>query len=106
MKDEPVLFSNKKGTISFARSGPNTRSNQLYINLGENTRLDTSSYNDVNGFPAFGNVIEGMDVVESINAEYVQMPDQDSIMVKGNDYLIRKFPNLDYIISVKIISEK
>jgi len=103
--DEPVKLSNTKGTIAFARSVQNSRSNQLFINLEDNTRLDTSTYNNVNGFPAFGKVIKGMGIIESINAEYKQLPNQDSIMVKGNSYLNNNFPNLDYIISTKIISE-
>jgi len=101
--DEPVKSSNTKGAISFARSGPNTRSNQVFINLADNKRLDTSDYNDVDGFPAFGKVIEGMEIVESINAEYKQQPNQDSIRIKGNIYLNKNFPNLDYIISIKIV---
>jgi cyclophilin family peptidyl-prolyl cis-trans isomerase len=103
IKDEPVKLSNLKGTISFARSGPNTRSNQLFINLADNKRLDTSDFNDVLGFPAFGKVIKGMETVESINSEYKQDPDQDSIRIKGNLYLKNNFPNLDYIISTKMI---
>ena len=106
IKDEPVKLSNTKGTISFARSGPNTRSNQLFINLADNARLDDSDYNDVKGFPAFGNVVEGMSVVESINSEYKQEPNQDSIATHGNRYLIKNYPNLDYIISAKIIENK
>lgn len=103
--DEEVKLSNTKGAISFARSGPNTRSNQVYINLGDNTRLDSTKYNDVNGFPAFGKVIEGMDIVEAINSEYKQEPNQDSIKTKGNVYLINNFPNLDYIISTEIFEK-
>lgn len=103
IKDEKVQLSNKKGTISFARGGPSSRSNQLFINLGDNVRLDASDFNKVVGFPAFGEVVKGMDVVESINSEYKQEPNQDSIRVQGNRYLIKNFPNLDYIISAKIV---
>ncbi len=103
--DEPVKLSNEKGTIAFARSGPNTRSNQLFINLADNQRLDKSDFNGVKGFPAFGKVIKGMEVVESINAEYLQEPNQDSISFKGNVYLNKEFPNLDYIISTHLISK-
>ena len=105
IKDEPVKLSNTKGTIAFARSVPNTRSNQLFINLGDNMRLDNSDFNGVKGFPAFGKVVIGMDVVESINSEYLQKPDQDSIRVNGNEYLSRNFPNLDYIISATVIEK-
>jgi cyclophilin family peptidyl-prolyl cis-trans isomerase len=103
--DEPVKLSNNKGTIAFARGGPQTRSNQLFINLADNLQLDESSFNEVKGFPAFGKVIKGMDIVESINAEYLQKPDQDSIRIQGNSYLDRVYPNLDYIISTKIVTE-
>ncbi len=103
IKDEKVKLSNTKGTISFARGGPNSRSNQLFINLGDNVRLDESDFNNVVGFPAFGNVVKGLDVVESINSEYKQEPNQDSIRVQGNRYLIKNFPNLDYIISTQIV---
>ena len=105
IQDEPVKLSNTKGTIAFARSGPNTRSNQLFINLADNKRLDVSDFNNVKGFPAFGKVIKGMDVVESINSEYRQEPDQDSIKTLGNGYLKKNYPNLDYIISTKIIGK-
>jgi cyclophilin family peptidyl-prolyl cis-trans isomerase len=101
--DEPVKLSNTKGAISFARGGPNSRSNQLFINLVDNERLDESDFNNVKGFPAFGKVIKGMDIIESINSEYLQEPNQDSIMTQGNRYLLKNYPKLDYIISTKII---
>ncbi len=101
--DEPVKFSNKRGAIAFARGGKNTRSNQVYINLKDNLRLDTTNYLGVKGFPAFGKVIKGMNVVDSIYSGYLQKPNQDSIQAKGNEYLNRKFPKLDYIIEAKII---
>lgn len=106
VEDEPVRLSNSKGTIAFARGGPQTRSNQLFINLADNLQLDESNFNEVKGFPAFGKVIKGMEIVESINAEYLQKPDQDSIRIQGNPYLNRVYPNLDYIISTKIVNEK
>ncbi len=102
IKDEPVKLSNKIGTIAFARGGPNSRSNQLFINLADNIRLDTTNFGNVTGFPAFGKVIKGMEVVKSINAEYLQKPNQDSIMAKGNGYLKKSFPDLDYIINTEI----
>lgn len=104
--DEPVKLSNTKGAIAFARGGPKTRSNQLFINLADNLQLDKSNFNEVEGFPAFGKVVKGMEVIESINAEYLQKPDQDSIRIQGNSYLNRVYPNLDYIISTKIVNVK
>lgn len=105
IEDEPVKLSNFRGTIAFARGGPNTRSNQVYINYRDNLRLDTTHYNGVKGFPAFGRVVKGMDVVDSIYSGYRQEPNQDSIQAKGNEYLIRNFPKLDYIIEAKVIEE-
>lgn len=106
IKDEPVKLSNTLGALSFARAGKDSRSNQLFINLNNNERLDTSDFNDVKGFPAFGQVVKGMEAVLSITSEYLQEPNQDSITVKGNVYLNKNFPKLDYIISTKIIKEK
>jgi len=103
IKDEPVKLSNRKGTMAFARGGPNTRSNQLFINLKDNLRLDTTEFMGVKGFPAFGEVVEGMNVIESIYDGYRELPDQDSIQTKGNDYLNRNFPELDYIITTNVI---
>ena len=96
--DDPVQMSNKKGTITFAKPGaPNARSTHLFINFGDNTNLDGQ------GFAAFGHVSAGMEVVEAINAEYGQSPDQGQIGELGNAYLNEKFPNLDTILSAKIV---
>jgi len=102
--DDPVKGSNTRGTITFAMGGSNTRTTQLFINFGDNSRLDGM------GFPPFGKVTEGMDVVDKINGEYGDMPQQggrgpnpDLIATEGNAYLKKDFPNLDYIKSVTIL---
>jgi peptidyl-prolyl cis-trans isomerase A (cyclophilin A) len=102
--DDPVKGSNTRGTITFAMGGPNTRTTQLFINFADNTRLDGM------GFPPFGKVIEGMDVVDKINGEYGDMPQQGGtgpnpgyIAMQGNAYLKKSFPNLDYIKSATIV---
>jgi peptidyl-prolyl cis-trans isomerase A (cyclophilin A) len=104
--DEPVQASNTRGRVSYARGGPNTRSVQLYINYGDNSRLDTLN---TFGFPPIGEVISGMEVVDSLNSEYGGTrtdrkpgPSQDSIRVAGNAYLARAFPRLDWIRSARI----
>ncbi|MBK9138847.1 MAG: peptidylprolyl isomerase [Verrucomicrobia bacterium] len=101
--DDPVKGSNKRGTLTYAMAGPNTRTTQFFINFADNTRLDTM------GFSQFGKVVEGMDVVDKINAEYGEGaprgrgPDQSRIQMEGNAYLKKEFPNLDYIKSVTLL---
>ena len=68
--DEKVIYGNKKGSISFARGGKETRGRELFINLHDNSFLDTLSYEGVKGFPAFGNVTKGMEVIDSIYGGY------------------------------------
>jgi len=96
--DDPVQISNKKGTITFAKPGsPNARSTHLFINYADNNNLDGQ------GFAPFGHVSEGMEVVEAINSEYKQAPNQGMISEGGNAYLNEHYPNLDTILSAKIV---
>ena len=101
--DDPVTQSNKRGMLTFATAGPNTRSNQFFINYGDNASLD------VQGFSPFGRVIDGMKVVDAMYGGYGEGapngagPSQDSIGTKGNAYLQRAFPKLDYIKSATIV---
>jgi peptidyl-prolyl cis-trans isomerase A (cyclophilin A) len=109
--DDSVKVPNRKGRLSFARGDPNTRSVQLFFNTVDNTpRLDT--LNTI-GFPPIGEVIQGIEVLDSLNWEYsgtrgVQTfpgPRQDSLSQQGNDYLRRSFPRLDYILTARIAKE-
>ncbi|MDD5699962.1 MAG: peptidylprolyl isomerase [Candidatus Nanoarchaeia archaeon] len=56
---ETELDANNRGTISMANAGPNTGGSQFFINLADNNFLDGRH-------PVFGEVIEGMDVVDAI----------------------------------------
>jgi peptidyl-prolyl cis-trans isomerase A (cyclophilin A) len=103
IEDEPCLKNNLKGYVAFARSGVNTRTTQIFINLQDNTRLDTVTYNGVKGFPPIGRIIEGIDVIDHLNSEYGDAPNQDSITVKGREYTQRKFPHMDYINKLSIV---
>jgi peptidyl-prolyl cis-trans isomerase A (cyclophilin A) len=91
LQDDPVTQTNAKGSITFATAGPNTRTTQLFINLGDNGRLDAM------GFSSFGTVIEGMDVVEKIYSGYGEAPNQGQIEAEGKPYLDKNFPLLDSI---------
>jgi peptidyl-prolyl cis-trans isomerase A (cyclophilin A) len=97
--DDKVVQSNRKGTLCFATSGPDTRTTQLFINYGDNSNLDRM------GFSVFGEVIEGMHNVEGINPEYGEQPQQPLIERQGNAYLERQFPQMDYIRRATFVSE-
>lgn len=104
VEDEPVLGSNVKGTISYARAGQNSRGNHLFINLKDNKRLDTVYYNKVKGFPALGKVTKGMEVVEKLYSGYGNktMKVYDSLAVRRKEFL-KMFPQLDSIKKAYII---
>jgi peptidyl-prolyl cis-trans isomerase A (cyclophilin A) len=90
--DDPVVQSNKRGFITFAKSSlPNSRTTQVFINFSDNSRLDAD------GFAPFGQVTSGMEVVDKINAEYRERPEQGTIQSTGNAYLSKEFPRLDVI---------
>jgi len=99
ISDEPVKSGNVRGAITFAMGGPNSRTTQLFINFADNSRLDGM------GFPSFGKVSEGMDVVDKINGEYGENPPyvQGRLQAEGNAFLKKEFPNLDYIKSATIL---
>ena len=95
--DDPVTQSNKRGTLVFATSGPDSRTTQLFINFADNSRLDHM------GFAPFGEVIEGMDVVDKLYPDYGEQPDQGSIREQGDAYISQNFPKIDKIKSARII---
>ncbi|MGH9477349.1 MAG: peptidylprolyl isomerase [Terriglobales bacterium] len=95
--DDPVRVSNRKGAITFADSGRNTRTTVVFINLKDNLRLDKL------GFAPFGEVIAGMDTVSELDGSYGggppggHGPDPGLIVKEGAAYLTRQFPRLDVL---------
>ncbi len=105
LPDDPPKVSNKIGTVVFAKSSePNSRSTQVFINLGDN-----SSSLDPQGFTPFGEVIQGMDHVTEFYNGYGEGqpegsgPSQAAITDGGNAYLKEHYPKLDYIKKATII---
>lgn len=97
--DDPVTASNTRGTVSFAATAqPNSRSTHLFINLGDNARLDGMD------FAPIGQVASGMDAVDQIYSGYGERPDQGLIAARGNAYLEKEFPRLDYIKTARIVN--
>lgn len=97
--DDPVRQSNTRGRITFATSGPHSRTTQLFINFGDNSFLDRD------GFSPFGEVIEGMEVVDALYAGYGERPSQGKIHHEGNVYLDNQFSKLDYIHKATLIDK-
>lgn len=97
IQDDPVKATNERGTISFAATNaPNSRSTHMFINYGDNARLDAM------GFAPMGKVVSGMDVVEQLYSGDGERPDQGRIREEGNKYLEREHPQLDYIKTARI----
>lgn len=106
IKDDPNKISNVRGTIAFAFTEPNTRTTQLYVNMVDNSRLDSG------GFAPLGRISKGMDVVDQIYSGYgedsgggVRRGNQSKIIAEGNAYLDREFPLLDKLIRARIVKD-
>lgn len=96
IRDEAARSSNIRGAVSFASTGPNSRTTQVIINLGENSRLDGQ------GFAPFGSVRD-MTIVDQLYSGYGVEPSEGQLQLQGNSYLEKHFPKLDYIESAMIL---
>ncbi len=105
ISDDEVLRSNARGFVSYAMAGPNTRTTQVFISYIDNGRLDEM------GFSPFGQVVEGMEVVDQLYSGYGEGapngdgPMQGEIQARGNEYLNDDFPRLDYVVRATIVEE-
>jgi peptidyl-prolyl cis-trans isomerase A (cyclophilin A) len=100
LKDDPVVYTNKRGTLTYATSGKDSRTTQLFIN----TRDGGNDLLDGQGFAPFGEVIQGMEFVDRIRNKYGEKPNQGKIVNQGNAYLEKEFPDLSYIVSVRDVT--
>ena len=102
--DDPVIQSNTRGFVSYAKGGPNSRTTQIFINFGDNSGLDGM------GFSPFGEVVEGMEVVDALYSGYGDSPPrgrgpgQPVIQRRGNAYLKEDFPYLDFVRRATIVT--
>jgi len=106
MPDDSARTSNTRGTLAYAMlTTPNTRSTQIYINL-----VDNSAQLDSQRFAPFGRIVEGIDVIDKLYAEYderagggMRAGNQGPIEKEGNAWFERHFPKLDYIVTVRLV---
>ena len=90
IKDEFVAgHSNVRGTLSMANTGrPNSGGSQFFINLVDNGNLDFDDMRSPGSkHPVFGEVVEGMDVIDliaSVATGAENKPIQDVVIVKAS----------------------
>ena len=99
--DDLPTVRNTRGGVTFAAAGPNSRTTQVFINLGNNTNLDQS------GFAPFGAVVSGMDVVDKLYSGYADTPTQQQVEMEsqGNAWLNKNYPKLDSIKTARVTAE-
>ena len=103
IQDDPVSQSNKRGMVTYAMAGPDTRTTQLFINFRDNSGLDGQ------GFSPFGRVVEGMSVVDALYSGYGEGaprgtgPEQGRAQMEGNAYLKASFPRMDFVKTARIV---
>lgn len=100
--DDPPQQKNLRGTLSFAKSGPNTRATEIFINLADNGILDDQK------FVPFAKVVSGMDVVDKLYSGYGDLRplgpiDGGRVEEEANEYLVPRFPKLDYIVHATFV---
>lgn len=100
----PRRQSNLRGTVAFAFARPGGRSTQVFISLGDNSRLDAQ------GFVPFGRVVEGMEAVAALDGRYgeesgggIRAGRQHPIFEEGNAWLDAHYPDLDHLVRAGIL---
>ena len=101
--DDPPRLKNLRGTLAFAQSGPSTRATEIFINLADNAGLDADH------MVPFAKVVQGMEVADRFYSGYGEMRPEGKLMDRGrveaetNEYLVQRFPKLDYIVRAQIV---
>jgi len=100
--DDPVVETNARGRVAFAKGGRHTRTTEVFISYKDNAPLDGE------GFAPFGEVVDGMDVVDAFYADYGDGPPrgtgpyQAMAAARGNEYLDDEFPELTRIVRATV----
>ncbi len=101
--DDPPTQKNKRGTITYAKLGADSRTTEVFFNLRDNPVLDST------GFAPFGKIVEGLENADRLAYLYGELaprgsgPDASRIHREGNVYLNRDFPRLDAITKATIL---
>ncbi|KAL9187223.1 hypothetical protein ACHAXT_001326 [Thalassiosira profunda] len=105
LEDDPVVASNERGTVTFATSGPNSRTTQMFINTADNRFLDQQGFSSIGEVLPAGDGYGGMEVIDAFYAKYGEKPDQGRIRTEGGEYLEEEFPLLSYFASAEFVDD-
>lgn len=99
LPDDPRRESNVRGAVTFAWAVSNGRTTQVFVNLRDN-----SSTLDEQGFAPIGHVTQGIEIADMLYAGYgeesgggIRGGHQTPLFELGTEYLLRRYPRLDYI---------
>ncbi|KAL7526924.1 hypothetical protein ACHAXR_001713 [Thalassiosira sp. AJA248-18] len=106
IQDDPVVASNDRGTVTFATSGANSRTTQIFINTKDNPRLDDQGFAPIGEVLPAGDGFGGMEVVDAFYAGYGESPEQGRITAEGEIYLAEEFPNLSYFVIGRFVNDE
>lgn len=105
LQDDSRRRANTRGRMSFAKSGPHSRTTQVFVNLTDNPGLDDQD------FAPFGEVVDGMDAIDELHDGYGDGPPRGEgpyparARAEGNAYFEENFPELDLIVEARVVEE-